>query len=344
MITPIPTRGLGRAGVQLSTLGLGTAPLGDLFAVVTEEDAQSVLDTAWEEGVRYFDTSPWYGRGQSEHRLGRALYRRPREEFVLSTKVGRLFRASRDEASFQRGFWKGGLPFPHVFDYSYAGIMRSYEDSQQRLGMSRIDLLLIHDLDLWHHQTEAKVGAYLNELATSGWRALAELRDAGLIRGVGAGVNELGMIPRFLDLVDLDFFLVALPYTLLDQDVLDAEFPRCAERNVGIVIGAPFASGILATGAAPGAKYRYSDATPEVIDRVRRIEAVCARHGATLPQAALQFPLGHPIVASVIPGALETAHVRRNVASMTTPVPAAVWQELKATGLLREDAPTPLDT
>jgi D-threo-aldose 1-dehydrogenase len=337
----LPTRTLGRTGVTLTTLGLGTAPLGDLFAVVPDEEAQRVLDAGWDAGVRYFDTAPWYGRGQSEHRVGRALYRRPRDAFVLSTKVGRVLRASRDETRFERTFWTGGLPFPHSFDYSYDGIMRSYEDSQQRLGMSRIDLLLIHDLDIWHHGTPARVAAYLNELATGGWRALTELREAGLIRGIGAGVNELGMMPRFLDLVDLDFFLVALPYTLLDQNVLDEEFPRCAARGVGIVIGAPLASGILATGAVAGAKYRYSDATPEVLDRVRRMESVCARHGATLAQAALQFPLGHPIVASVIPGALEAAHVRGNVASMTTTVPQAVWQELKAEGLLRQDAPVP---
>ena len=340
---PFATRRLGRTDVALTQLGFGAAPLGDLFTKVTEADAAATLQSAWEEGVRYFDTAPWYGRGQSEHRVGRALYDRPRDDFVLSTKVGRVLRASRDAERFDRGFWTGGLAFPHRFDYSYDGIMRAYEDSQQRLGIPRIDLLVIHDLDLWHHRTPALVGAMLAQLGSSGWRALDELREAGLVRGIGAGVNEPGMIPRFLDLVDLDFFLVALPYTLLDQDVLDVEFPACVARGIGFVIGAVFASGILATGAVAGAKYAYADPPPEIAARVARIEAVCARHAVPLPAAALQFPLGHAAVASVIPGALNPAQVRRNVASFRHPIPSALWAELKHEGLLREEAPVPAE-
>ncbi len=277
-------------------------------------------------------------RTRSERASGR-----PRGEFALSTKVGRVLRASTDAEHFDRGFWTGGLAFPHHFDYSYDGIMRAYEDSQQRLGIPRIDLLVIHDLDLWHHRTPAAVQAWMGQLASSGWRALAELRGAGLVRGVGAGVNELGMIPRFLDVVDLDFFLVALPYTLLDQDVLETEFPACVERGIGFVIGAVFASGILATGAVAGAKYKYADPAPDVLERVRRIEAVCARHGVPLAAAALQFPFGHPAVASVIPGALNPEHVRRNVASFGHRIPPALWAELKHEQLLREDAPVPAE-
>ncbi len=340
-MNPFATRILGRTGVALTQLGFGAAPLGDLFVKVPEPEARATLDAAWDSGIRYFDTAPWYGRGQSEHRVGRALYDRPREHFVLSTKVGRVLRASPDAARFDRGFWTGGLAFPHHFDYSYDGIMRAYEDSQQRLGIPRIDLLVIHDLDLWHHRTPALVAAMLGQLATGGWRALAELRAAGLVRGLGAGVNELGMIPRFLDLVDLDFFLVALPYTLLDQGVLDAEFPACVARGIGFVIGAVFASGILATGAVPGAKYMYADASPEIAARVERIEAVCGRHAVPLAAAALQFPLGHPAVAAVIPGAIGPTQVQRNVASFQHPTPAALWAELKHEGLLREDAPVP---
>ncbi len=340
---PLATRPLGRSGVALTQLGFGAAPLGELFCKVPEAEARATLDAAWDAGIRYFDTAPWYGRGQSEHRVGRALHDRRRDSFVLSTKVGRVLRASRDEARFERGFWSGGLAFPHHFDYWYDGIMRAYEDSQQRLGIPRIDLLLIHDLDLWHHRTPAAVQAWLAQLATSGFRALEELRAAGLIRGIGAGINEAGMMSRFLDLVDLDFFLVALPYTLLDQGVLDAEFPACAARGVGVVIGAVFASGILATGAVAGAKYAYADATPELLDRVRRIEAVCARHAVPLPAAALQFPLGHPSVAAVIPGAIGAEQVRRNVASFRHRIPAAFWAELKHAGLLRADAPVPAE-
>jgi D-threo-aldose 1-dehydrogenase len=340
---PTATRRLGRTDVHVTQLGFGTAPLGDLFTVLQDHDAQAALDAAWRCGIRYFDTAPWYGRGQSEHRTGRSLYRHKRDSFVLSTKVGRVLRASRDTGRFEGDLWSGGLPFIHRFDYSYDGIMRSFEDSHQRLGMSYIDLLLIHDLDYQHHGTDAAVGAHLAALYTSGWRALSELKEHGHIRGIGAGVNELNMIPRFLDLVDLDFFLVALPYTLLDQDVLDKEFPACVARGIGFVIGAVFASGILAAGAKPGAKYAYKDPTPEVLDRVRRIEAVCGRHGVPLAAAAMQFPLGHPSVASVIPGALDRSQVERNVETFRHDIPAAFWDELKHERLLRADAPLPLE-
>jgi D-threo-aldose 1-dehydrogenase len=338
---PTATRELGRTGVRLTQLGFGGAPLGELFTRVSEADAEATLAAAWAAGIRYYDTAPWYGRGQSEHRMGRYLYRRNRPDFVLSTKVGRVLRAPADTGRFDTGFWSGGLHFEHRFDYSYDGIMRAYEDCQQRLGMTRIDLLLIHDLDFWHHATEPKVAAYLAQLFTSGRRALAELKSAGQIRGIGAGINELGMMPRFLDLVDIDFFLVALRYTLMEQDTLDLELPRCAERGVGIVIGGVFSSGITATGAVPGAKYNYADPSPTVIDKVNRIEAVCRRHGVPLAAAALQFPLGHPSVAAVIPGAFHPTQVAANVDHFRHPIPAALWAELKEEALLRADAPVP---
>jgi D-threo-aldose 1-dehydrogenase len=338
---PLARRRLGRTDVHLTQLGFGGAGLGDLFTVVSDHDAMATFEAAWDSGIRYFDTAPWYGLGQSEHRTGRALYRRPRADFVLSTKVGRTLHAVHDAEHFHRGMWSGGLPFEVHFDYGYDGVMRSFEDSLQRLGLPRIDLLLIHDLDFAYHKSEARVGAYLTELHNGGWRALQQLKQAGRIGGIGAGINELGMIPRLLDLMDLDFFLVAIPYTLLEQQVLETEFPRCAAAGVGFVIGGVFASGILATGAVQGAKANYADATPEVMEKVRRIEAVCERHGVPLPAAALQFPLGHPSVASVIPGALSAEQVRRNVASFRHPIPADLWAELKHEGLLRKDAPTP---
>ena len=338
---PVARRSLGRTGVELTQLGLGGAGLGDLFDIVDDADAAATLKAAWDAGIRYYDTSPWYGRGQSEHRFGRALYRRPRADYVLSTKVGRLFRAVHDAEHFEHGFWRGGLTFQHRFDYSYDGVMRSFEDSLQRLGLPRIDLLLIHDLDHGHHGSDASVTAYLTELHNGGWRALAKLKDAGLIRGIGAGINERDMIPRLLNLFDLDFLLVAMPYTLLDTEVLNSEFALCVARGVGLVIGAPFASGILATGAVHGAHYRYVEATPEVMAKVKQIEAVCERHATPLSAAALQFPLGLPSVASVIPGALLPEHVTRNVAAFRHAIPAALWAELKYEGVLREDAPVP---
>ena len=221
--------------------------------------------------------------------------------------------------------------------------MRAYEDCLQRLGMNRIDLLVIHDLDLRHHAADAKVAAYLAQLATTGWRALDELKTAGLIRGIGAGINEEGMIPRFLDLVDLDFFLLALRYTLMDHDTLDVELPYCQRRDVGLVIGAVFSSGITATGPVPGAKYDYADATPEALEKVRRIKAVCERHEVALPAAALQFPFGHPCVASVIPGGFEPPHIRANPDHMRATIPADFWAELRHEKLIRADAPVPGD-
>jgi D-threo-aldose 1-dehydrogenase len=342
---PFQLRPLGRTDLRLPQLGFGGAPLGDLFTKISDADAEATVETAWREGIRFYDTSPWYGRTQSEHRLGHVLRRKPPEELMLSTKVGRVFHAPRDPIAFaeyrRTAGWVGGLNFEHRFDYSYDGVMRSYEDSIQRLGLTRIDLLVIHDLDLVNHGTEDEVDRHLADLTSSGFRALAELKASGRIRAIGAGVNRIGTIPRFVELFDLDFFLVALPYTLAEQPVLDFEFPLCAERGIGIVIGGVFASGILATGAVPGARYNYHEPTPVEAEKVRRIEAICRRHGVPLASAALQFPLHHSLVAAVIPGAFHPDHVTRNIASMRHPIPDALWAELKHEKLLRQDAPTP---
>jgi D-threo-aldose 1-dehydrogenase len=340
-MTNIAKRKLGRADVEVTELGFGGAPMGELFERVSEEQGQRTLQAAWDVGVRYFDTAPFYGYGKSEHRIGRFLREQPRTEFMLSTKVGRVLRATHDLDNFEKGFWLGGLPFDAAFDYSYDGIMRSYEDSLQRLGLNSIDLLLIHDLDYFFHTTEEQVTASIAQIYTSGWRALDELRSSGQIQGIGAGLNMLGMIPRFLDMVDLDFFIVAMPYTLLDQEALEVEFPKCAEHGVSVVIGSVFASGILATGPTENALYAYAPAPAEILEKTRRIEAVCQRHDTPLPAAALQFPLAHPIVAAIIPGAFKPEHIQSNIKLFQHPIPADLWAELKAEGLLREDAPTP---
>ena len=332
------TATLGRTGVSLTRLGLGCAPLGDLFAEVGEANARQVLQAAWDAGVRYFDTSPFYGHGKSEHRLGEFLRGWPREQFVVSTKVGRVLRPTADRSRLSNEYWRAPLPFTLHFDYSYDGIMRSYEDSLQRLGLGGVELLVIHDLDLWFHPRERML-ALQYELATSGWRALEELRAGRAVRGVGAGINEVGLIPRYLDLLDLDFFLVAQDYNLLDHDVLDQDFPRCAAAGVAIIAGALFASGVLATGGA--GTYRYAEPPPQVLQRVRAMAAVCARHGVDLATAAVQFPLAHPLVAAAIPGAARPEYVTGNVQRLQDPVPADLWAELKAEGLLRPDAPVP---
>ncbi len=341
---PFKRRRLGRTNLELPQLGFGGAAFGNIFNVVEDSQADATMAAAWEAGVRYYDTSPWYGRGLSEHRIGRGLYLKPRGEAIVSTKVGRVLFAPDDAAAFEASerSWPNGLKFQHRHDYSYAGVMRSHEDSLQRLRMNRVDLLVIHDLDLANLGSEEMVQKHLDELdAGGGMRALAELKAAGLIKAVGAGVNRMGTIPRFLERFDLDFFLVALPYTLAEQPVLDAEFPLCEQRGVGVIIGGVFASGILATGPLPRARYNYQIANDEQLSRIGRMQTVCERHGVPLAAAALQFTLHHPIVASVIPGAFHPDHPRRNVESMRVPVPDQLWAELKHEGLLRSDAPTP---
>lgn len=339
-MNPFERRRLGRSGVELPLLGFGAAPLGELFTRVAEADAEATLGAAWDAGVRYFDTAPWYGRGQSEHRVGRFLYRQPRRELILSTKVGRILRAPAAPERFDTGFWAGGLHFEHHFDFSYDGVMRSYEDSLQRLGMNRVDMLVIHDIDIWHQGSELNVSAKLAQLANGGFRALSDLKAAGRIRAIGAGINELGMIPRLLGSFDLDFFLLALRYTLGEQDTLETELPLCVARDVGLIIGAVFNSGLYATGPVANAKYNYADPTAAQFAKVSRVAAVCARHDVPLAAAALQFPLLHPQVTCVIPGALQPEQVATNIAHLQRSIPADLWSELKHEGLLRADAPT----
>jgi D-threo-aldose 1-dehydrogenase len=333
-------RKLGRTGVEVTALGFGGATIG-INPSVTEAQAQDTLHAAWEAGLRYFDTAPWYGRGLSELRVGQLLRGLPRDEFVLSTKVGRVLRAPVNPYTPDASPQSGGLPFEVRFDYSRDGIMRAFEDCLQRLGLTRIDLAIVHDLDLGYHAPQARWDALMGQLITGGWQALVDLRSAGLIRGIGVGINPLGMIPRFLDLFDPDFFLLASRYTLMEQETLTAELPACVERGVGIVIGAVFNSGIGATGPIAGARYDYREATPPELGKAARILAVCQRHGVPLAAAALQFPLAHPAVASVIPGPITPEQVQLNLAAIRHPIPLDLWRELKAERLLREDAPTP---
>ena len=334
----IERRKLGRTQVKLTQFGFGAARLGELFARVSEEDSLATLQAVWKHGVRYFDTAPLYGFGLSEHRVGSFLYQQQRREFVLSTKVGRVLRAPEVKADFKAPLFLGGLPFDHVFDYCYDGIMRSFEDSLQRLRLNSIDLLVIHDLEFGYHGTELQ--GYQDQLSGSGWRALENLRSTGEIRAIGAGINEQGVIPRFLERFDLDFFVLAWSYTLLEQEALE-ELPLCQARNVGIILAAVFNSGILVTGAVEGAKYNYQNAPAEILQRVSQIERVCRRHNVSMAAAALQFPLAHPCVASVIPGALHPREVEENLGYFQEEIPSALWAELKAEGFMRQDAPTP---
>lgn len=338
---PFETRRLGGTAVGVTRLGFGGGTLGDPVEVIDEARADLTVEAAYAAGIGYFDTSPFYGNGKSEHRIGRVLRGKPRESFVLSTKVGRVYRRPADPATFEQTRWAGGLPFDWRFDYGRDGVLRSYEDSLMRLGMTSVDALLIHDLDLKHQKSEEGVAAGFAQFDAGGYAALDAMRARGEIGAIGAGINHVGMIPRFLERFDLNFFLVAMPYTLLDQPALAEELPLCAARGVSVVIGAVFASGILARGPGQGALYSYRPAEQAEILRTRRIKAVCDRPAVSLIAAALQFPLGHPAVASVIPGPNSAAQVRSNLQAMREPIPSDLWAELKAEKLINPAAPTP---
>jgi D-threo-aldose 1-dehydrogenase len=342
-IDPLAMSRLGKSEVFVPQLGFGCGTLGDPFEIISEEQAQATLEEAYNLGIRYFDTAPWYGLTRSEHRVGQFLMQKERESFTLNTKVGRIFSRPKNPATFNQNRWKGGLPFDLRFDYSCYGFERSYEDSLQRLGLNSVDILTVHDLDYKFHETEDRVARCLNELDKGGgFEWLLKLKKRGEIGAIGAGVNQVAMIKTFVDRFDgWDYFLVAMPYTLLDQPALDEAFDLCAERGISVVVGAVFASGILAKGTIGVPTYAYLPADAIVIGKTKQIEAICERYRIPLGAAALQFPLGHPYVKSVIPGGNSPEIVRTNLKWIKVSIPKDFWEELKSEGLLRKDAPTP---
>ena len=336
---PFQTRRLGNTSVELPQFGFGGAPLGELFEKVEEEQSSETLNAAYSSGIRYFDTAPWYGHGLSEHRTGGLLRCYPRNEFLLSTKVGRIYKAfPGDPEDFVGLPWVGGLPFELKFDYSATGFQRSFEDSTLRLGLNRIDLLIIHDLDQGYHGDS--VSEKLHQLE-SGIQWLKEMCRSGIIGGFGAGVNDAEMMSILLKHFEMDFFLVVMPYTLLNQELLENVFPQCEKRGMGIIIGAPFASGILATGVSKGARYGYAPVKESISRRVQAIEDICREHQVPLKSAALQFPLGHKIVSSVIPSAMNPEQVLENLQIMRHPIPDGCWQDLKTENLIHPEATIP---
>jgi len=318
---------LGRTGLEVSRLGLGTAPLAGLYRPVREEDALPVIEAAWDSGIRFFDTAPLYGYGLGEQRTGAVLRGKPRADFTLATKVGRLLRADAPPEPGQSFF--GTPPVNPVFDFTYEGVMRSVEESRERLGIERLDILHIHDPD--HHYVDALHGAY---------RALDELRAKGVIGAVGAGMNQAEMLTRFAEEADFDCFLLAGRYTLLDQVALKDLLPVCVKRGVAIIAAGVYNSGILGN-PRPGAHYNYRDAPPELIERAQRIRAVCERHQVPLRAAAVQFPLGHPAVQTVVVGCRSVEQMQDSVRMFETDIPGALWEELKSARLLPDEAPTP---
>jgi D-threo-aldose 1-dehydrogenase len=340
-----PMRALGRRRLPVSVIGFGSAPLGDLYAKLDEATAIATVEAAVAAGIALFDTSPHYGNGLAEHRCGAGLRSVARDSYVLSTKVGRWMDPLRPggtavgAGAAAPGF-AGGLPHKAIIDYSYDGAMRAFEQSLLRLGVERIDILLIHDVDVWTHG-EAAIEARFKEAMEGAYVALAKLRQEGVVKAIGVGLNEARMCERFARAGDFDTMLLAGRYSLLEQAALDGFMPLAAQKGIDLMLGGVFNSGILATGAVPGARYDYKPAPPDILAKVARIEAVCRAHGTGLADAALRFPLGHEAVASVVLGAVSPKEVARNVSSLAVPIPPGLWSDLKAEGLMRPDAPAP---
>ena len=333
----------GDVVARLPRLGFGAAPIGNLYAPLSDEQAFAAVAAAFDAGVRYFDTAPHYGFGLSEQRLGQALAKLdPDETALISTKVGRLLRPiAADQAAGLRHGFAGAAPFEPEFDYSYDAVMRSFEESRRRLGRKRIDILLAHDIGrLTHGDDHAR---RFEQFLQGGYLALRALRDCGSVGAIGIGVNECEAAEEALAAGDFDVVLLAGRYTLLEQGALDRLLPLCAARGVALIVGGPYNSGILARGAggeAP-ARYNYEAAPAEVVERVARLEAVCQRFGVPLAAAALQFPMAHPQVASVIPGLASAEEVAAARRLLDTAIPAELWQALRDEGLLHAKAHTP---
>jgi len=316
---------------ELSRLSLGCAQLGNLYRELRDDEAGPTVDAAWAAGVRYFDTAPHYGLGLSERRLGAALAGRPREAFAVSTKVGRAL----DPVDAVTGMDDDGFVVPAThrrrWDFSRDGIRRSLAESLERLELDRVDILYLHDPD-----------DHWEEVLATGYPALAELRAEGAVTAIGAGMNQSAMLADLVRHTDVDLLMLAGRYTLLEQASLDDLLPLCEDRGVGIVAAGIFNSGLLARAEpAAGGRYDYRDAPPEIVGRARAIAAICERHGTTLPAAAIAFPLAHPAVVSVCIGARSGEQIERNAALHRESIPTDLWLELKAQGLLREDAPVP---
>lgn len=326
--------------INFTELGCGTAPLGNLYRAIDDETAQAVLQTAWDCGDRYFDTAPLYGLGLAETRLNQFLRGKKRDDYVLSTKVGRLLKACPPKQRTGIGFFYDTPSRQEIYDYSYDGVMRSFEISLERLGVDRIDILYAHDIDRFNHGTRSATLARIDEFMRGGYYALLSLREQGVVSAIGAGLNEWQACQTLAERGDFDLFLLAGRYTLLEQEALESFLPLCKKRNIGIVLGGPYNSGILATGPIKDAFYNYAKASSSIRTKVRRIEAICLAHKVELKEAALRFPLLNRSVVSVIPGGQSPEQVQNNHDIIKKKIPKSLWIDLKNEGLLREDAPT----
>lgn len=319
-------RPLGNTGLELSTFSFGAAGIGNLYREVSREDTMATLETAWEAGIRYFDTAPHYGHGLSERRLGDFLRDKPKGSYVLSSKVGRLLKPVAEEDIPDHGFVRP-LPFAQVHDYTYDGIMRSYQDSLARLGLNGIDILYIHDLEAT--TLGADYDRHFADFVEGGARALEELKASGAIKAIGLGVNEVPACLNLLARVPLDVILLAGRYTLLDRSAEAELLARCEETGTRLVIGGVFNSGILATGARPGATFNYVEASPDVMEKVQAMEVVAQSAGTTLAAAALHFPLRNSLVVSVLIGTAKPSSLLRNVKLFDQPIAETAWAQFE---------------
>ncbi|MDE3177049.1 MAG: aldo/keto reductase [Pseudomonadota bacterium] len=336
---PDQKKRLGRVDVEVTAFSLGLAPIGNFLKPISDAESDAMIQTAWAAGVRYYDTAPLYGHGLSELRAGHSLRWKNRDDYILSTKVGRTLTPAR-RSTIDFAPWVDGAPFTVEFDFSYDATMRGFEQSLHRLGLERVDIAFIHDPDVFSHGPERQPEAFRQAMEGS-WRALAKLRDEKVVKAIGVGCNEWQVCHEALKLRDFDCFLLAGRYTLLEQEALDAFLPLCQQRGAAVVVGGGFNSGILATGARPGAKYNYAPAPAPIMDKVAKIEQVCAAHGVPLPAAALQFVIAHPAIASFVAGTRNVQQLQQNLDWFNQPIPREFWSDLKRQGLLREDAPTP---
>jgi D-threo-aldose 1-dehydrogenase len=330
------------AELNFTELGFGSAPLGNLYRPHSNAEALATFEAAWKAGIRYFDTAPLYGLGLSETRLGNFLYGKKRSDYIVSTKVGRVLEMSTPTERSGIGKFFNTPSRKEKFDYSYDGFMRSFEFSFERLGLDTIDVLLVHDCDIWTHGSKEASDAHIKTVMNSGYKALLKLRDEKVIKAFGVGVNEWQVCQTMAEQGDYDLFLLAGRYTLLEQEQsLNSFLPLCEKRGIGILLGGPYNSGILATGPKKGAFYNYEPAPRAILDRVGKIDKVCKANDVKLAQAALRFPLTHPSVVSVLPGAVSPKEVAQNVKTMSAKIPKKLWKQLKAEGLLDPRAPTP---
>lgn len=335
---------VGRTSLQITQFGVGGTGFGNIYSAIEDQAAQETVDTAIQAGLIYFDTAPLYGFGLSEVRLGQALARYQRDDYVISTKVGwRL--VPLDEGQADESLFDRALPYRSVMDYSRDAILRSIDESLQRLQTDRIDILLMHDPDegiTTHIGRDPYEVSHFVQAMQEAYPILDDLRRQGVVKAIGLGMNQWQMLWDFAHAGEFDCFLLAGRYTLLEQVPLKRFLPMCVEKGISIIIGGPYNSGILATGARGGAYYNYLPAPPPILDRVRQIEAVCARHNVALQAAALQFPLAHPAVAAIIPGARSAAELQANLGYFHQEIPADFWAELKQLKLIDPEAPVPV--